>query len=168
METPPKICLSFSLLDSSLGCGPGQQAQFPDDSLTHCAARPPLRVWYTGLCHQCFNLGAQQTAGGSLEGLQIQKRALSSCRWGTWWGLFKAGPLEPLPGANSPTPAPAMSPGISLPMLLLQAFTGSPVSCGFLVPRLWGEDPVRPGAEGGGRKRLMWNKLKSLLCAALK
>lgn len=115
-----------------------------------------------------FAANAQQIAGGSLEGLQVQKRILSSCRWETWWGLFKAAPLGPCLGPTLPPQPQAMSPGISLPRLLLQAFTGSPVSCCFLVPRLWGEDLVRPGGEGGGRKRLIWNKLKSLLCAALK
>lgn len=115
---------------------------------------PPLRAWYTGLCHLYFNLGAQQTAGGSLEDLQIQKRVLSSCRWETWWGLFKAATLEPLPGANSPSPAlgyvswyqsPQAAPsGIPQQGLQLPAAASLSPGCGERIRLIPG---LREGAE---------------------
>lgn len=68
MEILPKSCLSFCLLDSSLGCEPRQQAKFPDDSLTHYAAD-----LYSESDAMGFAANAQHIAGGSLEGLQVPK-----------------------------------------------------------------------------------------------
>lgn len=66
MESPLNACLSFSLLDSNLGCGPGQLAQFPADSLTRCAAQPP---------HGIYTLGFATSA------LRGDSASVLSCQW---------------------------------------------------------------------------------------
>ena len=90
-------------------------------------------------------------------------------RKGSFIGFIRGAHLEPpiLGWLSVPSPGPYLV-GSFLPGCPSRPSAGSPASCYSSVRSLCKEEPVRPGAEGRGMKRWIWNQRKSLLYAALK
>lgn len=134
-------------------------------SHTQCSLMPTKSLVHLVCCCRClcWEIWPQcPDVSGVFRGSAVSKKGPFFLQVETYWGCSRWTSRPPSPSCLSCPSLWTMSGGHQPCQEAL------PASCCSSVPSLCGEEPVISWAEGGGIKRLIWNKLKSLLCVALK